>query len=118
MAGKLFIPQFDIDRWMSAGVVDLRGDVLAARDGGFEVRLRPASLFLRVVGDAVDKRGLIGRVKDEDALAGIGAEAYMTSVLFDDAAYDVEAGFLAIPTGASQADGRLIAGIKALLAQP
>jgi len=60
-----------------------------------ESRLRPASLFLRVVGDGSDKRGLVGKVKDEEALSAIGAEAYMTSVLFDDAAYDVEAGFLA-----------------------
>jgi hypothetical protein len=95
MPAKLFIPQLDIDRWMSSGVVDLRGDVLAARDGSFDLRLRSASLFLRVVGDGSDKRELVGKVKDEDALAAIGAEAYMTSVLFDDAAYDVEAGFLA-----------------------
>jgi hypothetical protein len=95
MPAKLFIPQLDIDRWMSSGVVDLRGDTLAARDGSFDLKLRPASLFLRVVGDASDKRGLVGKVKDEEALGALGAEAYMTSVLFDDAAYDVEAGFLA-----------------------
>ena len=104
MPGKLFIPQFDVDRWMSAGLVDLKGDILVARNGTFELRLRSASLFLRVVGDATDHRTLVGKVKDEDALASLGAEAYMTSVLFDDAAYDVEAGFTATPVGASGHD--------------
>lgn len=112
MSGRLFIPQFDIDRWMSSGAVELRGDLLAARDGAFELRLRPASLFLRVVGEGADKRALIGKVKDEDALGAMGAEAYMTSVLFDDAAYDVEAGFLASPNG----DDPAVVGAQAIAA--
>jgi hypothetical protein len=104
MPGKLFIPQFDVDRWLSSGLAELKGDVLVARNGSFELRLRSASLFLRVVGDATDHRKLVGKVKDEDALATLGAEAYMTSVLFDDAAYDVEAGFSAAPIGAGSHD--------------
>jgi hypothetical protein len=96
---KLFIPQQDIDRWMSSGRVELRGDALLFRETGAELRLRAAALFLRVAGDGPDKRGLVGKVKDETALAALGAEAYMTSVLFDDTAYDVEAGFVATFNG-------------------
>jgi hypothetical protein len=60
-------------------------------------------------------RALLGRVKDEDALAALGAEAYMTSVLFDDAAYDVEPGFLAIPVGELADGGRaVLAALRAV----
>lgn len=115
MPGKLFIPQFDVDRWLATGAVELRGDTLVARNGAFELRLQAASLFLRVVGDASDHRNLVGKVKDEDALASLGAEAYMTSVLFDDAAYDVEAGFAATPVGAlAHDDQRLQRALQAL----
>ena len=69
-----------------------------------------------MAGDGDDRRGLIGRVKDEDALAALGAEAYMTSVLFDDTAYDVEPGFLATPVGELRDGG--IAVLAALRAVP
>jgi hypothetical protein len=99
MPGKLFISQAAIDAWVSSDRVDLQGEVLTLRGGAGALRLRAASYFRKVAGDGDDRRGLIGRVKDEDALAALGAEAYMTSVLFDDTAYDVEPGFLATPLG-------------------
>jgi hypothetical protein len=117
MPAKLFIPQLDIDRWMSSGAVDLRGDALSAKDGSFQLQLRPASLFLRVVGDGSDRRGLLGKVKDEDALSAIGAEAYMTSVLFDDAAYDVEAGFLATLGEVPGGNAMVLAMVRSLAAK-
>jgi hypothetical protein len=45
-------------------------------------------------------------VKDEEAISALGAEAYMTSVLFDDIAYDVEPGFVAVPVGELPGGGR------------
>ena len=112
---KLFIPQSDIDRWMSSGRVELRGEVLVLRDASAEMKLRAAALFLRVAGDGTDKRGLVGKVKDEQALGALGAEAYMTSVLFDDTAYDVEAGFVAELLGVARDGGAaVIAAVRAL----
>jgi hypothetical protein len=99
MPGKLFISQAAIDAWVSSNKVDLQGEILTLREGAGALRLRAASYFRKVAGEGEDKRALLGRVKDEDALAALGAEAYMTSVLFDDAAYDVEPGFLATPVG-------------------
>jgi hypothetical protein len=99
MPGRLFISQAAIDAWVSSEKVDLQGEILTLRGGVGALRLRAASYFSRVAGDGEDRRALIGRVKDEDALAALGAEAYMTSVLFDDTAYDVEPGFVAIPVG-------------------
>jgi hypothetical protein len=113
--GKLFIPQSDIDRWMSSGKVELRGEVLVLRDASAELKLRAAALFLRVAGDGADRRGLVGKVKDEEALGALGAEAYMTSVLFDDTAYDVEAGFVAALLGVARDGGAaVIAAVRAL----
>jgi hypothetical protein len=113
--GKLFIPQSDIDRWMSSGRVELRGEVLVLRDASAELRLRPAALFVRVAGGGSDRRGLCGKVKDEAALSALGAEAYMTSVLFDDAAYDVEAGFVATLLGVARDGGAaVITAVRAL----
>jgi hypothetical protein len=106
MLGKLFISQSAIDAWVSTERVDLQGEVVSLRDGGGQLRLRAASLFLKVSGDGEDKRNLIGRVKDEEAISALGAEAYMTSVLFDDIAYDVEPGFVAVPVGELPGGGR------------
>lgn len=113
--GKLFIPQSDIDRWLSTGKVDLRGELLVLRDASAELKLLGAAHFLRVAGGGVDKRNLVGKVKDEAALAALGAEAYMTSVLFDDTAYDVEAGFMASLQGLARDGGAaIIAAVRAL----
>jgi hypothetical protein len=115
MPGKLFISQAAIDAWVSSNKVDLQGEILTLRDGGGALRLRAASYFRKVAGEGDDKRALLGRVKDEDALAALGAEAYMTSVLFDDAAYDVEPGFLATPVGELSDGGRaVLAALRAV----
>lgn len=110
MPGKLFISQAAIDAWVSSDRVDLQGEVLTFRGGVGALRLRAASFFRKVAGDGDDRRNLIGRVKDEDALAALGAEAYMTSVLFDDTAYDVEPGFLATPLGELKDGGQALLG--------
>jgi hypothetical protein len=106
MPGKLFISQSDIDAWVTSEKVELRGEILALRDGSGTFRLQAASLFRKVAGGGDDRRKLVGKVKGEDAMNALGAEAYMTSVLFDDAAYDVEPGFLAIPVGELPEGGR------------
>ena len=116
MLGKLFISQSAIDAWVSTERVDLQGEVVSLRDGGGQLRLRAASLFLKVSGDGEAKRNLIGRVKDEEAISALGAEAYMTSVLFDDIAYDVEPGFVAAPVGELPGGGRPL--LDSLIAFP
>jgi hypothetical protein len=112
---RLFISQSAIDAWVTSSVADLHGDILTLRDGAGALRLRPASLFCSVLGDGEDRRRLVGKVKDEGALAALGAAAYMTSVLFDDGAYDVEPGFVAVPVGALRDEGRpVLAALRAV----
>lgn len=96
MHAKIFVSQSTIDAWVSSEKADLAGSALTLRGGGATLELDPASLFMSVSGGD-DAKGLIGKVKSASALLAMGAEAYMTSVLLGETAYDVESGFLAVP---------------------
>ena len=69
---------------------------------GRSFAIRPAVLFTRVAGPEEDPHGLLGTVLDDEALAKMGADHYMTSVIIGETAYDVQGGFLGdpIPPGA------------------
>ncbi len=99
LLAKVFIPQQTIDDWLSTDEVEVHGDVLIFQEDGRRLRLVGASRFLRIAGGpaASDSRALVGRVKDEAAMASLGAEVYMDSVLLGDIAYDVASGFMATP---------------------
>jgi hypothetical protein len=90
-----------VDALVSADKADLEGELLRLRGSGLAVRLAPASHFRSVAGGGADRLDLLGRVKGQDAIASMGGEAYMTSVLFGETAYDVEPGYLALPVGAA-----------------
>jgi hypothetical protein len=96
MPGRIFISQAALDAWVSTERVDLQGDVLILRPGGSTLTLVPASVF-RSVSGGQDRHGLVGKVKNEAAVAALGAEAYMTSVILGETAYEVDPGFLATP---------------------
>ncbi len=112
---KVFIPQSVIDAWVSSDRVDLQGEFLTLRAAGLSLRLVPASHFQRVSGGGEDRNGLLGRVKDQEAIAALGGEAYMSSVLLGETAYDVESGFLATPVPVPPEGGqRVVAALGAL----
>ncbi len=113
MPAKVFISQAAIDGWVSTEKVDLQGVDLVLRDSKTVLSLTPASLFRSVSGGGEDPHRLVGKVKDEAAIVALGAEAYMTSVLLGETAYDVEPGFVAVPAGATD-DGQWLAGLLAL----
>jgi len=97
MSIKVFIPQEHIDRWVGADQVELSGEVLTFLGSPLSLRMTPGFFFARVSGDTGDGHGLLGRVKTSTEIAALGAEAYMSSVLLGETAYDVEAGFVACP---------------------
>jgi hypothetical protein len=99
MSFKIFIPQESIDRWVGADQVELSGELIAFRGGHVSLRMTPGYFFARVSGDSQDTNGLLGRVKTTAATSALGAEAYMSSVLLGETAYDVEPGFIAEPIG-------------------
>ena len=61
-------------------------------------QIRPAVYFARVAGGEIDPHDLIGRVKDEEELAIMGADHMANSVIYVDTAYEVVSGFLGTPS--------------------
>jgi hypothetical protein len=98
---RLYVSQEFLDHWVDEGRVAVEGDRLSIRDEGIECVLTPAVFFLREVTGVGDLRDLVGRVKDEEQLVALGADAYMDSVLLGDNAYDVQRGFVAEPISGS-----------------
>lgn len=90
---RLYVPQDYVDRPDVVDQVTLDPKGLVLNHEGKNYRLSPAVLFLRVVGGE-DAEALVGRVKSDEALQAMGAEHYVTSVVWGDTAYEVQPGFL------------------------
>jgi hypothetical protein len=105
MPVKLFISQNAIDTWIASDRVDMSASVLSLRDGRGALVLAAAFLF-RKVSAGNDNNRLLGKVKTETAIAALGGEAYMTSVIVGETAYEVEPGFMGTP--APGTDGRVL----------
>ena len=101
MQNRVFFPQSVLDEWIVAGTVDLQKGELTLRGAGAGRRysLEEAVRVLREVSGAGDKAELIGRVKTRAQLEGQGAEIVEGSMLFGEAAYDVEPGWVGVPVG-------------------
>lgn len=93
---RLFISQERLDQWTVSNKVQLVGERLTLREDGRSFSIAPAVRFLRAAGGD-DKPRLVGTVRRESDLAGMGGELYMNSVIVGDTAYDVECGFLGDP---------------------
>ena len=96
---KLFISQDRLDAWTADNRVKLEGETLTLLEDGRSFTIRPAVHFIKVAGNDVDPNDLLGKVKDEQALAELGADLYMDSVIMGDTAYDVQPGFVGEPLG-------------------
>jgi hypothetical protein len=97
MSLKIFIPQDQVDGWITTDKVDLAGEIMTFRAGRLSLRVVPAYFFDHVSGGSDDGPRLLGRVKTKAAVAALGAELYMTTIIVGETAYDVEAGFVAKP---------------------
>ncbi len=96
---RLFISQGRIDRWLEEGKVRLVGETMTLPALGRSFKLKAAVHFTRIVSEAPDPNGLIGRVKTREQLAALGAECYASSVLLGESAYECETGFVGEVTG-------------------
>jgi hypothetical protein len=114
MAVKLFIPQQVIDGWLSADLVDLSGEILKLRAGGLALRLVQGYYFSKVQAGTDDANRLLGKVKAKAAVAALGAEVYLSSVLLGDTAYQVEPGFVAKAVGSDSSDQTVLAALAAM----
>ena len=107
---RIFVSQEALDAWYSAGRVAVEADMVSL-PGGARGRLEPAVCFLRLdagegPGDGGDPYGLLGRVKTEQQLRGMGTRPYGNSVVLGETAYEVRTGFvieLSLPAAAATA---------------
>jgi hypothetical protein len=98
MENRVFFPQAALDQWMVDGSVELEGGELTVLSVGRQYRLAEAVHVLRDVSGTGDTHELVGLVKARTYLEELDAELVETSMLIGDSAYDVEPGWLGIPT--------------------
>jgi hypothetical protein len=97
MENRIFFPQVALDEWVVEGTAELQDGELTLLGVGRRYRLAEA---VHVVSDASGGGDveLLGRVKARVYLEQLGAEIVETSMLLGDAAYDVEPGWIGVPT--------------------
>jgi hypothetical protein len=97
MENRIFFPQAALDEWIVDGTVELQDGELTIPSVGRRYRLAEAVHVLRDVSGGGDTE-LLGRVKARVYLEQLGAEIVETSMLLGDAAYDVEPGWVGVPS--------------------
>jgi hypothetical protein len=111
MSVKVFIPQDIVDSWVTADKAELTGEIITFRDLSVALRLVPGFFFGQLVGGSDEAHRLLGRAKVKAAIAAMGAEVYMNSVVLGETAYEVEPGFLAKPLNMACTRADLVAAI-------
>lgn len=97
MENRIFFPQAALDEWIVEGSVELQEGELTVLAVGRRYRLAEAVHVVRDVSGGGDEQ-LVGRVKSRVALEQLGAELVESSMLLGEAAYDVEPGWVAVPS--------------------
>ena len=93
---RLFISNQRLEAWSSEGKIELDGTRMILSELGRAFDIKPAVYFARVAGGDADPHDLVGRVKDEEELATMGADHMASSVIYVDTAYEVVSGFLGV----------------------
>ncbi|MCB9614840.1 MAG: hypothetical protein H6722_20590 [Sandaracinus sp.] len=93
---RLFVSQETLDVWMTEGHVQVDGDVLTVA-GGQRFQLKTALHVLEEIAGGGDDAGLIGTVRDVEAVAALGGEHVSDSLILNESAYTVVEGFLGEP---------------------
>jgi len=93
---RLFISNHKLEAWSSEGKIELDGSRMILSELGRAFDIKPAVYFARVAGGDADPHDLLGKVKDEEELATMGADHMASSVIYVDTAYEVVSGFLGV----------------------
>lgn len=93
----MFFSQETLDQWLAEGRADVEGEILVLKPENRRFQLLTAVHITNEVTGNQDTPGLLGRVKDSEQLAQLGAEHVSTSVILGDNAYEVVQGFVASP---------------------
>ncbi len=92
---KLFFSQRVLDSLVDEGKIKLEKNILTILSGdrpSFE--LEPAYRIVRTSDGSQDPNRLVGMVRTEREFRTMGAEAYLNSVIYRNAAYEAEPGFI------------------------
>ena len=97
----MFIAERTLESWLDTGNVEVDADVVRLNNHNRAYDLEPAVRFLSVVpeGAAPD---LIGKVLTTKRVSELGGELMGDSVLFGDAAFEIEAGYVGTLQGAER----------------
>lgn len=96
---RVFFPQEALDRWLVEGRVEITGSELIIHNERRRYRLVEAVRVVSVEPGYADPDELIGRVKTVLYLSELGAELLGDSMVLNDSAYRVVAGWLGTPVG-------------------
>ncbi len=92
---KIFFSQRILDALIDEGKIKLDGNLITILGGdepSFE--LEPAFRFVRTADGGPDPHKLVGRIEYERDVKTANAEIYLDSVIYKEAAYVVEPGFI------------------------
>jgi hypothetical protein len=98
MENRIFFPQTALDAWVIDGRVELAESELTLRPEGRRYQVSEAVHVVREVTGTACPYDLVGRVKRRLQLLELGAELMDDSMLVGDNAYDVVAGWVAVPS--------------------
>ena len=90
---RMFIAQTTLEAWMDSGRAELKGDFVHLERSHHVYRLDAAVRFISAVV-TTDAEELVGRVLTEQRLSELGGELLGDSVLFGEAAFQIESGYI------------------------
>jgi hypothetical protein len=93
MTKFVFIAQQTIATWLEQEKISFVNDIMTIISDGRQFRLQEAVRFINLE-EGEDVSRLVGKVKTVDQLAALKAERCHDSVIFQDAAYKVQEGFV------------------------
>lgn len=99
MKNRVFFPQTLLNVLMDAGGIDIDGEELLLTEAASRYRVVEAVRVLREVTDGNDPHDLCGKVRSRVYLNELGAELMGDSLIVEEKAYDVLAGFVGVPIG-------------------
>lgn len=94
---RLFLSQDRLDLWIEAERADFEGDTLILIPSGYKLQMKPGVYIGEEATGEKDVHGLVGKAKDMEQLAEMGAEHVSGSVLLEENAYNVVDGFVCRP---------------------
>jgi hypothetical protein len=94
LPSPMFVSQATLEAWLESERADMDGRSVTVRATGERFDLEPAVRFVETIPDPAPSR-LLGQVAPERAVVAAGGELLGDSVLFGDAGFTVEPGYIA-----------------------